>query len=170
MQNPCARGFSGGICDRQAKDVAYITHRNAADRTAAVSRITRDGRISQLFSGIVDSQSEHQVNDVRIGPDGRVYVASGPTANSGVVGLDNAPFVNRSPGVRTTPCRDYVLTGQNFQTPDFRSPDVSDTVQTGAFFPFGVATAPGQRSPGTNRCGGAILVFDPASPAGTLRP
>ncbi|MCA1584999.1 MAG: sugar dehydrogenase [Acidobacteria bacterium] len=164
-----ADSVAGFAIDR-ARDVAYITHRNAADRTGAVSRISRDGRLTELFSGIVDSQSEHQVNDVRIGPDGRVYVASGPAANSGVVGIDNAPFIDRSPNLRTTPCRDYVLTGQNFGTPDFRTADVSDTVQTGAFVPFGFTTAPGQRIPGTNKCGGAILVFDPANPAATLRP
>ena len=160
----------GGFAIDRARDLAYITHRSAADRTGAVSRIGRDGSVRQLFSGIVDSQSEHQVNDIRIGPDGRVYVASGPAANSGVVGIDNAPFVDRSPNVRTTPCRDYVLTGQNFATPDFRTADLSDTVQTGAFVPFGTATTPGQRIPGTRKCGGAILVFDPASPDATLRP
>lgn len=147
----------------------YFTHR-VADRTGAVSRINLDGSgLTQLFSGIVDSQSEHQVNDIRSGPDGRLYVASGPAFNSAVAGLDNAPFINRSPDVRTTPCRDYVLNGYNFETPDFRTPDQSDTVQTGAFVPFGTQTMPGQRIAGTNKCGGAILAFDPNNAEATLR-
>lgn len=164
-----ADSVAGFAIDR-ARDLAYITHRSAADRTGAVSRIGRDGSVRQLFSGIIDSQAEHQVNDIRIGPDGRVYLASGPATNSGVVGLDLVPFVNRSPNLRHTPCRDYVLTGQNFQTPDFRTPDLADTVQTGAFVPFGTPTTPGQRIAGTRKCGGAILVFDPANPEATLRP
>ena len=163
-----ADSVAGFAIDR-ARDIAYITHRSAADRTGAVSRIGRDGSVRQLFSGIVDSQAEHQVNDIRIGPDGRVYLAAGPATNSGVVGIDLGPFVSRSPNVRPTPCRDYVLTGQNFQTPDFRSLNPSDVVQTGAFVPFGTSTAPGQRIPGTRKCGGSILVFDPANPEATVR-
>ena len=164
-----ADSVAGFTIDR-ARNVAYITHRSArGDRTGAVSRITRDGTVTELFSGIIDSQAEHQVNDVRIGPDGRVYVASGPAGNSAVVGIDLAPFVNRSPNLRTTPCRDYVLTGQNFVTPDFRTLDQSDTVPTGAFVPFGTPTTPGQRIPGTNKCGGSILVFEPGNPEATLR-
>ncbi len=42
----------------------YITHRDPADRTGAVSWVTPDGAVTRLFSGIVDSQSEHQVNDI----------------------------------------------------------------------------------------------------------
>ncbi len=92
----------------------YITHRDGRDRTGAVSCVTLDGARTQLFSGIIDSQSEHQVNDIKVGPDGRMYVASGPAGNAAVMGLDNAPFIQRSPTVHTTPCQDIVLTGQNF--------------------------------------------------------
>ena len=148
----------------------YITHRDPADRTGAVSRVTPDGTVTRLFSGLLDSQSEHQVADIKVGPDGRMYVGSGPTANSAVVGLDIAAFVQRSPMLRTTPCQEIVLTGQNFQTPDFRTDDPGDTALTGAYVPFGTATTPGQRIPGTNKCGGAILVFDPTNPEATLRP
>lgn len=148
----------------------YISHRDLADRTGAVSRVTLDGTVTRLFSGIIDSQSEHQVNDIQVGPDGRMYLTSGPAGNSGVVGIDLAPFVERSPMVHTTPCQEIVLTGQNFVTPDFRTPDQSDTTMTGAYVPFGTMTTPGQRVPGTNKCGGSILVFDPANPEATLRP
>lgn len=158
----------GGITWHQG--AFYITHRAPEDRTGAVSRVTPDGQVTRLFSGIIDSQSEHQVNDIRVGPDGRMYVASGPAGNAAVVGLDNAPFIARSPGVKTTPCVDYVLTGQNFQTPDFRTPqDQADTVLTGAFVPFGTPTRPGQMIPGTRKCGGAILTFDPDDAEATLR-
>jgi glucose/arabinose dehydrogenase len=79
----------------------FITHR-AQDRTGAVSRVSLDGSRTQILSGILDSQAEHQVNDVKVGPDGRMYLASGPATNSGVMGIDNAPNVERSPLVHTT--------------------------------------------------------------------
>ncbi len=149
----------------------YFTHRDARDRTGAVSRMTMDGERTQLFSGIIDSQSEHQVNDIRMGPDGRMYVASGPAGNAAVMGIDNGPNIARSPQVHTTPCQDIVLTGQNFETPDIRTPNnQSDKALTGAYVPFGTTTQPGQRIEGTNKCGGAILSFDPEDPEGTLEP
>ena len=147
----------------------YITHR-AEDFTGAVSRVTMDGMVAQVLSGITDSRSEHQVNDIKVGPDGRMYIGSGPAGNSGVIGIDLAPFVGLNPEIKTTPCRDYVLTGQNFMTPDFRTVDEPDTTMTGAFVPFGTATMPGQRIQGSNKCGGSILVFDPANAEATVRP
>ncbi len=147
-----------------------ITHREPSDRTGAVSRVTLTGTVTRLITGIIDSQSEHQVNAIRVGPDGRVYFASGPAANSAVVGIDNAPFVTRSPMVRTTPCVDYVLTGVNFATPDFRTPEPDDIAMTGGFVPFGTMTTSGQRIRGMNKCGGAILSFDLNNPEGSLRP
>jgi Cu/Zn superoxide dismutase/glucose/arabinose dehydrogenase len=151
-----------------ADGVFYLTHRDPTDRSGAVSAVTLDGTVTLLISGIVDSQSEHQVNDIQFGPDGRLYLASGPAGNAAVMGLDNAPFITRSPELHTVPCEDIVLTGQNFMTPDFRTADPSDTAVTGAYVPFGLSTAPGQTIEGNSRCGGAILVFDPADPEGTL--
>jgi hypothetical protein len=98
-----------------------ITHRDGDDRTGAVSRVTLGGERSQLISGIIDSQSEHQVNDIQVGPDGRIYFTSGLAGNAAVMGIDNAPFIMRSPNVHATPCQDYVLTGRDYVTPDFRT-------------------------------------------------
>ncbi len=147
----------------------YITHR-AADRTGAVSQVTPTGAVSLLFSGIIDSQSEHGANDIRVGPDGQMYVCVGPAFNSAVAGIDVGPFIDRSPMVHPTVAQDVILTGQNFETPDFRTPDESDKVQTGAFVPFGTPTTPGQRIKGTNKAGGTILVFDPANAEATVHP
>jgi len=140
----------------------YVSHRDPRDRSGAVSRVTPAGSLTTILTGILDSQSEHQVNDLRVGPDGRMYLASGPATNSGVVGLDLAPFVSRSPMVHARPCQDIVLTGQNFQTPDFRTPDPSDTVRTGAFVPFGTETTPGQVVRGVRK---RVVPFFPSTPA-----
>lgn len=148
----------------------YITHRDADDRSGAVSRVSPDGEVTQLFGGFVDSQSEHPLSDIQPGPDGRLYIGTGPAANSAVVGADIAAFVERSPELHTTPCQDITLVGANFETPDFRTEDPSDTARTGAYVPFGTETTAGQVIPGDVKCGGAVIAFDPASddPEGTL--
>ncbi len=167
--NLTAKGVADSVVGATWHDgTFYITHRDAQDRTGAVSRVTLDGEVTQVFSGVIDAQSEHSLDEIRLGPDGRLYVASGGAANSAVVGLDNAPFVERSPDLRATACQDIVLTGQNFETPDFRTEDPDDTVLTGAFVPFGTETKPGETIEATDPCGSSILAFDPDDPEGTL--
>jgi glucose/arabinose dehydrogenase len=151
------------------KGAFYITHRDVADRTDAVSRVGLDGSVTKILSGIVDGQSEHQINDIRAGPDGELYVTVGLPGNAGVVSNELAGFIKLSPGLHGTPCRDIVLTGENYQTPDFRTPDATDSVLTGAYVPFGTPTQPGQVISGSNKCGGSILAFDPSNAQATLR-
>ncbi len=145
----------------------YVTHR-APDVTGAVSRVSMDGRVTMLFSGIIDSQDEHQINDVQVGPDGMMYVTVGAAGNAGVVDLSILPWIKKSPGLKPTPCEDIVLTGRNFQTPNPLTDDPNDTVLTGAYVPFGTATTPGQVIPGVKKCGGSILRFDPTNAEGTM--
>jgi sugar lactone lactonase YvrE len=147
----------------------YFTHRAADDLTGAVSRLTPDGDFELLLSGFVDSQVEHQINDIRRGPDGRIYVTVGLAGNAGVMGPSVAPWISKSPKAHAVPCQDLTLTGRNFRTPDFRTKDNPDDMAlTGAFVPFGTETEPGQTVPGNSKCGGAIHAFDPADPEGTL--
>lgn len=145
----------------------YITHR-ADDLTGAVSRVTKEGQVQTVFQGIIDSQDEHQINDIRMGPDGRMYVSVGLAGNAGVVGPSIAPWVKRSPNLRPTPCQDIVLVGRNFKTPDFRTDTPNDTVLTGAYLPFGTPSTPGQVIKGVKLCGGAILSFDPENAMATM--
>ncbi len=145
----------------------YVTHR-AEDLSGAVSRVTMNGQVTKLFDGILDSKAEHQINDIKVGPDGKLYVAVGPAGNAGVIGPSVAPWVKVSPDVHATPCKDIVLLGRNFKTPDFRSSNPSDSVKTGAFVPFGTATNVGQVIPGVKKCGGSILKFDPNNAEATI--
>ncbi|CAN5795623.1 hypothetical protein BH23THE1_BH23THE1_31430 [soil metagenome] len=142
----------------------FITHR-AADLSGAVSKVTKAGQVTQLFDGILDSQAEHQINDIAVGPDGMMYITAGAAGNSGVMDLSVAPWVMVSPDVHTTACQDIVLLGKNFKTPDFRTEDPTDTVMTGAYVPFGTETTVGQVIPGVNKCGGSILKFNPDDPS-----
>jgi glucose/arabinose dehydrogenase len=138
----------------------YFTHR-AEDLTGAVSRVNKQGSYELLFSGIIDNQSEHQINDIQVGPDGMLYISVGMAGNAAVMGADVAPFVMRSPEVKARPCQDIVLVGRNYLGPDFRTDDEDDMVMTGAYVPFGVETYPGQEIQGVKLCGGSILKFDP---------
>ncbi len=145
----------------------YITHR-AEDLTGAVSRVSKTGQVELVFKGIIDSQAEHQINDIKVGPDGMMYVAVGPAGNAGVVDPSIAPWVLKSPNLHTTPCQDIVLIGKNFETPNFLTADENDKVRTGAFVPFGTETSPGQVIKGVSLCGGSILKFNPENPMGTI--
>lgn len=151
------------------KGALYFTHR-AKDRTGAVSRMTPEGKVTELFNGVVDSQTDHFLNDIRVGPDGRMYVASGVGGNTIVMGIDMAAMIKKSPNAHATSAKDIVLTGRNFQSPDFRTKDQGDKAMTGAFVPFGTETKPGQVIKGRNKAGGAILAFDPNNAEATLKP
>ena len=142
----------------------YVTHR-AADGTGAASRVTKEGQVETLFEGIIDSQAEHQINDIRMGPDGRMYVAVGLAGNAGVMDMTSSTEAD----TYSTPCQDIVLRGANFKTPDVRTDDPDDSVMTGAFVPFGTETQPGEVIPGVTLCGGSILSFDPHDPMGTIK-
>jgi glucose/arabinose dehydrogenase len=146
----------------------YITHRDM-ELNGCVSRITPDGEITQILGGIIDSKSDHQPNDIRVGRDGRMYVCVGIAGNSGYMDENMIPFVLKAPDGHPTPAKDIVLTGYNIELPDFREGG-KGTVLTGAFVPFGTATEPGQVIKGSNKCGGSILVFDPENAEATVRP
>ena len=146
----------------------YVTHRAAEDFTGAVSRVTPDGQVTRIFDGIIDSQAEHQINDIQMGPDGKMYVAVGLAGNAAVMGPDLAGHIKLSPNVHSTPCQDIVLTGRNFKSPDFRTEQEGDSVLTGAYVPFGTQTQPGQVIEGVNKCGGSILAFDPENAEATV--
>lgn len=170
VANLTEKGLGAPVTALQWYDGAfYFTHRDGKDRTGAVSRMTLDGNLKQLFNGFIDSQTDHFLNDIRMGPDGRMYFTSGIGGNCAVMGEDMLPFITKSPQTHATSAKDIVLTGMNFLTLDFRTKEQGDTALTGAFVPFGTATMPGQVIKGTNKPGGAILSFDPKNPDATMK-
>lgn len=136
----------------------YFTHRDADDLTGAVSRITPEGELETILTGIKDSQSEHQINDIAVGPDGRMYVTVGAVGNSGVADDSIAPWIMKSKDLHAHACQDIVLTGRNFKFPNpLTKEDEMDMIVTGAYVPFGTETSVGQTIEGHKKCGGAIL-------------
>jgi hypothetical protein len=118
--------------------------------------------MSPLLSGL-PSLGDHHTNGPAIGTDGWLYFGQGTATNSGVVGVDNYRFgwLMRNPGFHDVPCRDIVLTGENFLSDNPFREEPREGVITGAYVPFGTPTAAGQALPGRVPCNGAILRVRP---------
>jgi glucose/arabinose dehydrogenase len=91
--------------------------------------------------------------------DDRLYFALGTVSNSGIVGLDAyaSGLLQQAADIHDLPCRDLTLRGENYTTGNPLTADVTDTAVTGAFLPFGQASAGGQTVTGAAKCNGAIL-------------
>ena len=128
--------------------------------TDTVSRIDRDGRLEDIVTGL-PGRGDHQVNQPRFGPEGKLYFAVGCATNSGVVGPDNAAYewLPEQPDMHDVPARDVVLAGRNFESHDVLG-DQRRTVRTGAFVAYGMETKPGQVIPGQTKSN-ALLRCNP---------
>lgn len=122
-----------------------------------ILRISPGGEIKVLIEDL-PSVGDHHTNGPVI-KDGYIYFSQGTATNSGVVGEDNAAFgwLKRYEDFRDIPCRDIILTGENFQTPNVLTEAPDDKAITGAFSSFGNATTPGQIINGSVPCTGAVL-------------
>jgi glucose/arabinose dehydrogenase len=131
-------------------------------RGGRLLKVARNGSITPLLSNL-PSQGDHQTNGPAVGPDGKLYFGIGTYTNSGVVGEDNYRFgwLVREPHAHDIPCRDVVLRGVNFTSPDPFTPQEDDRTVTGAFVAFGTKTTPGQVIPGHVPCSGSILRVAP---------
>jgi hypothetical protein len=91
--------------------------------------------------------------------DGWIYFGQGSATNSGIVGEDDFAFgwPDRAPEFHDLPCRDVTLTGVNVRTLDPRTSGARDSVETGAYLPFGTASVPGLVVFGQIPCSGSIL-------------
>jgi len=94
----------------------HITHRDPADRSGAVSRVTvTDGSVTKdrrLASWTIVGA---QINGIDVGPDGRrMYVAVGPATSSASTSLPSSAGAPRHP----CHCQDVVLAGGTFR-PDY---------------------------------------------------
>ncbi len=143
---------------------AFYVAEGGHKRGGRILRITTGGETEVLVDEL-PSVGDHHTNGPVFGPDGALYFGQGTATNSGVVGKDNADFgwLARHPQFHDIPAEDITLAGHNFSGPD--ALDESDeTVMTGAFLPYGVASDPGQVIPGSVPCTGAILrLADPGA-------
>ena len=127
-----------------------------------ILRVTMGGEITPLVEGL-PSLGDHHTNGPVIGPEGWLYFGQGTATNAGVVGIDNFKYgwPQRYPRFHDVPCKDIVLTGEDYRTPNPLTPSDDDEAVTGAYVPFGVATERGQVIQGQMPCGGAIMRVRP---------
>ena len=133
----------------------YVTN------TDTLFRVGPGGAIEDLVTGL-PGLGDHQTNHPVVGPDGRLYFGQGSATNAGVVGADNFAYewLPHFPRFHDVPGQDVTLVGRNY---DFRNVlgNLSETVGSGAYVPFGTETRPGQVIAGDVKCSGAILRCEP---------
>ena len=130
--------------------------------------VTKGGEVRTLIDGL-PSFGDHHTN----GPivrDGYVYFGQGTATNSAVVGNDNHDYgwLERYPNFHDIPCKDIVLTGENYTTDNVLTENTDDKATTGAYVPYGQKTVANQTVSGSIPCSGAILRMPIRGGEGTL--
>lgn len=122
-----------------------------------ILKVSKAGEIKTLVDGLPSIGDHHTDGPVVI--DHYVYFGQGTATNSGVVGEDNAKFgwLKRHPEFHDIPCKDVMLTGKNFESPNPLTEDANDKAKTGAFVPFNTTTTEAQVIHGSLPCSGAIM-------------
>lgn len=125
--------------------------------TDTLSRIGPDGRAEDLITGL-PGRGDHQTNYPVVGADDKLYFGVGSATNSGIVGADNFAYewLAKFPDAHDVPAQDITLVGRNYAYKNVLG-DITQTVHTGAYVPFGTETHPGQVIKGNVKCTGAIL-------------
>jgi glucose/arabinose dehydrogenase len=152
--------FSGERATPTGAATGAVWHEGAlyVSNTDALLRVELgDGTVSDVVTGLPGG-GDHQTNHPVVGPDGRLYWGQGSVTNMGVVGADNFGYewlaTNRA--LCDVPGGDVVLSGRNYALPNVLANPLT-SVESGAFVPFGTATAPAQRIQGKPRASGAVL-------------
>jgi glucose/arabinose dehydrogenase len=122
-----------------------------------ILKISPQGEIKTLVDNL-PSMGDHHTNTLVV-KDNYIYFGQGTATNSGIVGPDNADFgwLKRKKDFHDIPCRDIVVTGQNYESENILTDDPNDKILTGAYSPFGTKTTAGQTIEGSIPCSGAIL-------------
>jgi glucose/arabinose dehydrogenase len=152
-------GAFTGACWHQGQ-LYFMNTSTGTDARGALSRLRADGTIEDLVTGL--PWGDHQPNYPVVGPDGKVYWGQGTATNTGIVGADDFAYewLRDFPDWHDVPGQDVVLAGRNYEDQNVLG-NVTETVRTGAFVPFGTETYPGQVIKGDVKCSGAVLRCNP---------
>ncbi len=152
-------GAFTGTCWLQGQ-LYFMNTSTGDDRLGALSRLTDDGQIEDVVTGL--PWGDHQPNYPVVGPDGKIYWGNGTATNTGVVGADNFAYewLPHFPDGHDIPGQDITLTGRNYDYQNVLG-DVLQTIQCGAYVPFGTTTSPGQVVKGQTKCSGSVLRWNP---------
>lgn len=154
-----AGGFAGPVTGLTwHKGELYVAEggfeRKAEPGCGRIIKVSPSGEKQAIVSNL-RTCGDHFTEDVKVGPDEKLYFTVGTATNSGVVGKDNMSWVERNPQFHDQPARDYVLVGKNFVTENPLT-EKDDVVETGAFKPFGVPSIEGETIKGDLYANGVI--------------
>jgi glucose/arabinose dehydrogenase len=147
-------GFFEVIADNFNLPLSGINYRNGnlyVSHRGMITVIKRDGSRENIITGL-PSNGDYSNSRIDFGSDGKIYFGQGTTTNSGVVGLDNL-WVTDHPYLCDSPASYIMLKGQNFETKNFHD----ETVNTGAYSPYGIPNLPYEIRKGILRASGSIL-------------
>ncbi len=137
----------------------YVAHRNVLSTVNVTT-----GFVNDLVVGLpVPVFVTHPMGQIAIGPDGRVYFSVGGLSNTAVPDISDwgIGWIREMPFMHEIPGQDITLTGQNFMSRNFISPDPNDKAITGGMMPFGTPAVEGQKISGEIRCTSCILSIAP---------
>ncbi len=152
-------GAFTGACWHQGQ-LYFMNTGTGADARGALSRLRPDGTIEDLVTGL--PWGDHHPNYPVVGPDGKLYWGQGTATNMAVVGADNFAYewLQHFPDWHDVPGQDITLTGRNYEYRNVLG-NLTETVRSGAYVPFGTETEPGQVIKGDVKCNGAVLRCTP---------
>lgn len=138
----------------------FMNTGTGTDPLGALSRLRADGTIEDIVTSL--PWGDHHPNHPLVGPDGKLYWGQGTRTNTGVVGADNFAYewLPEFPDAHDIPGEDITLVGRNYEYRNVLG-DVTQSVHSGAYVPFGIETSPGQIVEGDVKCSGAILRCNP---------
>lgn len=143
-------------------DGQFFVAEGGEARGGRILKISPEGQVTPIVDNL-PSMGDHHSNGPVLSRDGWLYFGQGTASNSGVVGADNADFgwLFRNPGFHDIPGQEITLAGHNFESRNPLTAERNAKAVTGAFLPFGEASAAGQKIPGQVPCSGAILKVRP---------
>ncbi|MDQ4077894.1 MAG: PQQ-dependent sugar dehydrogenase, partial [Chloroflexota bacterium] len=152
-------GAFTGACWHQGQ-LYFMNTGSATDAKGTLSRLRPNGSIEDLVTGL--PWGDHHPNYPVVGPDGKLYWGQGTATNTSIVGADNFAYewLQHFPDWHDVPGQDITLTGRNYEYQNVLG-DVTETVRSGAYVPFGTETEAGQVIQGHVKCNGAVLRCNP---------
>jgi len=139
----------------------YVSHRDENDR-GVITAFGYDGSHATIVADL-PAQGDHSVTDIAVAANGRIYFGVGSATNSGVVGLDNLPWLQSHRSFCDQPWGDVYLLGRRFDTPNpfagiFGGTDLAVTAP---FQPFGKSIETRIPHAENGKPNGAIYSVDP---------
>jgi len=123
-----------------------------------ISKISINGKKQVIVSNL-PSCGDHFTGDITFGKDGKMYFSVGTATNSGVIGVDNVPWVKFHPNFHDRPARNVILNGTNFIS---SNPFVADKMEiTGPYKSFGQSCYDGEKIQGSLKANGVIYSCNP---------